>query len=320
MFSILHKNEDGFEKVILQDDETLTRASIVPACAAMLQEFSVQKEGNTFNVIDSYQSQKEFNEAVMQAGFKGVKLSPFVCRLENGLYHFGDHNYTIQKNREGKHALHGLLYDCPFEVISSEADGEGASVTMQYQYQKEDPGYPFDYKCIVTWRLEKHNVLKVTTICTNNESEGLIPMQDGWHPYFDLKKKVDHLHLEFQSYELVEFDEMIPTGNLPSYGDFNSIKAIGDATFDNCFTLNLNTCQPMCVLRNLDENIQVEFHPTDSYSYLQIYIPPHRNSIAIENLSGAPNAFNNGLGVDTLESGQSKTYEMKYKITLLNHG
>jgi aldose 1-epimerase len=62
----------------------------------------------------------------------------------------------------------------------------------------------------------------------------------------------------------------------------------------------------------------VQFFPSDSYPYLQIYTPPHRKSIAIENVSGPPDAFNNGMGFVTLEPGQSALFTTTYKVLLLN--
>ncbi|MEO6682416.1 MAG: aldose 1-epimerase, partial [Ginsengibacter sp.] len=258
----------------------------------------------------------DFVENVTSAGFKGCKLSPFVCRVKDATYTFAGNQYKLEKHLERSDALHGVLYDRAFELISEQLDANGASITLKYSYNKEDPGYPFSYDCVVTWKLEKDNKLRVTTECINQD-EGLIPMQDGWHPYFDLGTKIDALHLEFQSMEMVEFDQLIPTGKMREYDEFNSLKKLGETVFDTCFTINLETCQPMCVLRNVSRNIQVEIHPTVSYPYLQLYTPEHRNSIAIENLSGVPDAFNNGMGVQTLEPGQSSLYEVVYKIGLL---
>jgi aldose 1-epimerase len=79
----------------------------------------------------------------------------------------------------------------------------------------------------------------------------------------------------------------------------------------------MDACQPLCVLRNPRKKIEVEFHPEKSYPYLQIYIPPHRKSIAIENISGAPDAFNNGMGFTTLEPGGSVSFKTTYRITYL---
>lgn len=316
MFLIEKKKENGFDKIILKDQDSGTTAEILPSCGAILHAFTIRKNDRVINIIDSYSSKNDFQENVTSAGFKGCKLSPFVCRIKNAEYSFGETQYRLEKFVQNSDALHGELYDRPFEIQSEHADETGASVTMKYHYDKEDPGYPFTYDCIVTWKLEGDHKLRVTTESLNLD-EGLIPMQDGWHPYFSLGDKIDDLHLEFQSMEMEEFENLIPTGKKKEYDTFNSLKKIGDVVFDNCFTLNLETCQPMCVLRNVTENIQVEIYPSESYPYLQIYTPPHRKSIAIENLSGVPDAFNNGMGVQTLEPGQSSVYEVVYKIVHL---
>jgi aldose 1-epimerase len=126
------------------------------------------------------------------------------------------------------------------------------------------------------------------------------------------------LQFEFQSKEIVEFDSgLVPTGKLIPYEEFGSLKKIGDTQLDNCFTVNFAECQPMCVLRDAAKKIQIEIHPDKSYPYLQIYTPPHRNSIAIENLSGAPDAFNNGMGVTVLTPGETASFTTMYKITSL---
>jgi aldose 1-epimerase len=193
-----------------------------------------------------------------------------------------------------------------------------ASVTLKYEYGAEDAGYPFNYDCMVTWKLEPENKLTVTTECINKD-EGLIPVQDGWHPYFSLGNSINDLNLEFQVKNMVEFNsELLPTGKVIDYTKFSTIEKLRDTFLDNCFTLDTQECQPLCVLRNVEKNIEVQFFPDESYPYLQIYTPPHRKSIAIENLSGAPNAFNNGMGVVTLEPGQSALFKTSYKIQLLN--
>jgi aldose 1-epimerase len=317
MFSISKIKENGFEKVILKDDSTKASATIITSCGAILHEFAVINNNEQINVIESYQSVDDFIANVESKGFLGSKLSPFVCRLHHGTYHFGEKKYTIEQFYLRENAIHGILYDKIFIITGETANEIHASVTMKYEYKGEDAGYPFSYDCIVTWTLENEHKLSVTTECINKDP-GLIPMQDGWHPYFNLGNPVDDLQLEFQSKEMVEFNsELIPTQNLIPYVEFNSLKKIDDTFFDNCFTLNMDTCQPLCVLRNPAKKIEVEIYPDKSYPYLQIYIPPHRKSIAIENLSGAPDAFNNGMGFKTLESGESIQFKTAYKIKLL---
>jgi aldose 1-epimerase len=317
MFSIYNKKENGFEKFFLKDNDSNTFAVILPACGAILHTFETTHNGVAINVIDSYQSEDDFKTKVESKGFLGTKLSPFVCRLKHGTYHFGEKKYTFDKFYLGKNALHGILYNKPFKVTGQTSNEVHASLTMKYEYRAEDAGYPFNYDCVVTWQLEKEMELSVTTECINKD-EGLIPMQDGWHPYFNLDDSIDELQLEFQSKEMVEFNnELIPTQNLIPYVEFNSLKKIDTAAFDNCFTLNMDTCQPMCVLRNPSKKIEIQIHPEKSYPYLQIYIPPNRKTIAIENLSGAPDAFNNGMGIITLGPGESALFETTYKIKFL---
>ncbi|MEO6904968.1 MAG: aldose 1-epimerase [Ginsengibacter sp.] len=314
MFFIEKKSEAGFEKIILRNDVTENYVSILPACSAMLHEFVMEQ----INVIDSYQSYQEFKSELIKKGFKGCKLSPFVCRMNNAKYTFGGKEYSLQKSLPAKHALHGELYDKEFKITSETANELNASVTMKYEYRAEDPGYPFNYDCIVTWQLEAENKLTVTTECINKD-EGLIPIQDGWHPYFTLSDSINDLHLEFQAKNMVEFNsELIPTGNFVNYKKFSTIEEIGDTILDNCFMLDTQECQPLCVLRNVEKKFEVQFFPDESYPYLQIYTPPHRKSIAIENVSGPPDAFNNRMGFITLESGQSALFKTSYKILLLN--
>jgi aldose 1-epimerase len=73
----------------------------------------------------------------------------------------------------------------------------------------------------------------------------------------------------------------------------------------------------MCVLRNPARKVQVEIHPSASYPYLQIFTPEHRKSIAIENLSAAPDAFNNGMGLKVLEPDEAADFSTTFKIKFL---
>ena len=317
MFSIQKKEENGFRKVILKDETSQTIAEIIPACGAILHKFIAVNKGEFFNVVESYISAKDFKENVTSKGFLGSKLSPFVCRLNKGKYHFAENDYKFENFYLGSNAIHGRLYDKEFIVIGEIENELHASVTMKYEYRREDKGYPFSYDCIIIWQLEKDNKLSVTTECINKD-EGLIPMQDGWHPYFSLGETIDNLQLEFQSEELVEFDEeLIPTKKLIPYHYFNSLKKIETTFLDNCFRLSMGASQPLCVLRNHEKGIEVEIHPDRSYPYLQIYTPPHRRNIAIENISGAPDAFNNNMGFITLEPGESALFKTAYKIRIL---
>ncbi len=322
MFAINQNSENGFEKLVLKDKLSKTYVEIIPACGAILHAFTVFHNGIYINTIDHYETKADFSENVTSKGFKSCKLSPFACRINNASYHFGEKDYTIKKFLLNGSALHGLLYDAPFIILEQFADDLSAGVTLKYTYTGTDEGYPFYYDCLVEYQLKKDNELTIVTEIINKD-KGLIPIQDGWHPYFSFGGKIDDLQLEFQSKEILVFDDaLLPTGETKPYAAFDSIKKIGENFFDNCFTLNFADpmaigCQPLCVLRDPSKKLQIEIRPDKHYPYLQIYTPPHRNSIAIENLSAAPDAFNNKLGLITLQPGESTIFTTTYKITSL---
>jgi aldose 1-epimerase len=209
------------------------------------------------------------------------------------------------------------LYDVNYEIVNQYADEQSAGVELKYSYNGSDKGYPFQYDCVVAYHLKMKNELTILTEVINKD-KGLIPVQDGWHPYFTFGGKVDELQLEFHSKEQVLFDDgLIPTGELTPYQEFGSLRKIGDTSFDNCFTLNFAECQPLCVLRDAEKKLQIEISPDKYYPYMQFYIPPHRNSIAIENLSAAPDAFNNKMGLIILQPGENVSFATTFKITSL---
>ncbi len=315
MFIIQNIHEDGFSKLVLIDKGIWTKVEIAPACGAILIGFKVQHDGEEINVIDSYDDEDDFRKNLTSKGFLGCKLSPFVCRLRDGIYKLGGRKYKIDKFYLGRHAIHGLIYDQGFELTNQDSNALMATVSISYNYDGIDKGYPFRYNCMVTYTLSGGNKLTITTRIMNTD-KGLLVIADGWHPYFTLGGSINDLQLEFQSKERVEFDEeLLPTGKLVRYEDFGSLRAIGEVQFDDCFILNFSECQPMCVLRNSSKNIQVEIHPDSSYPYLQVYTPTGRKSIAIENLSSAPDAFNNGMGLRTLEPNEWASFTTSYIIS-----
>jgi aldose 1-epimerase len=76
-------------------------------------------------------------------------------------------------------------------------------------------------------------------------------------------------------------------------------RVLKDIFLDNCFELDHSKQQPYCKLSNSQLELLIE--PDKSYPYLQVYTPPSRDMIAIENLSAAPDAFNNKMGLLSLE-------------------
>lgn len=306
----------GQDSIILLKDLSNNTFVEIYTFGALLNKFCVSKDEEVLNVIDGFSTPAEAKDTITPF-FKSAKLSPYACRVKDGKYQFGERNYQLQKYSSHNHALHGLIFDADFSIADYYSDDSKATVVLEYNYDTTINGYPFFYKCAVEYTLASSNNLTVSTTITNTDDK-LMPLMDGWHPYFKLEDSISNYQLEFQSKEMLEFDEdLLPTGKLLPFQEFGSLKELKTTEFDNCFTLNFAECQPMCVLRNPARKIQIEFHPSSSYPYLQIYTPEHRKSIAIENLSAAPNAFNNGIGLKVLEPNEVATFSTSFVIKFL---
>ena len=291
----------------LSDNNHSTAVSIIPSVGAMLHEFIIPVNGQPFNVIDNYQLNRTVKEQVTDY-FKSIKLSPWVCRLNEGRYNFAGVSYQSKKMHTDGTALHGLLYDEPFIVEDESTTDQSATVVISHQYNAGDPGYPFRYTCRVRYTLHANARLEVETTLIN-ESDVEIPIADGWHPYFRLGGKVNNWELYFPVTSKLEFNEkLIPTGKLLPFDQFNKPSPIGDTELDNCFVLS----ERVCTLRNLANGLKISLLPDAGYPYLQVFIPGHRQSIAIENLTSAPNSFNNHIGLVKTPAGESRSFRVFY--------
>lgn len=306
--------EKGVELVVLKDETTGTSVSVLPSVGAALHEFKIHSKQGDINIIDNY-NDIAHAKTEMGVSYKSAKLSPFVCRIPDGRYVFDGREWEFANKFFDGSAIHGLIYNKPFTITHEIADTEKAAVSMLYDYVNDDAGYPFHYSCHVDYALSVANELKIHTVITNKSARS-IPVADGWHPYFQLGGNVDEWKLSFDADSIVEFNEkLIPTGRLLKYDLFKTPTSVGATFFDNCFLLNKNGKSAACELFNPKNNLRLSFFPDNSYPYLQIYTPPHRKSIAIENLSSAPDSFNNKMGLAMLEPGHSKSFAVRYQLS-----
>ena len=305
-------SKQPFEVIQLKDQQTGTAVEIY-AMGALLNSFKVPVKDGFHNVIDGFDNA----EAALQEityGFKSAKLSPFVCRMANGQFTINGHTYTVGKFYLGNHAIHGLLYDAIFEVVNLHANDYGCTVGLRYQYKGDDKGYPFPFELLINWKLQANQTVSVTTSVVHHGSTP-IPYSDGWHPYFTLGTGIDECTLQFSSNKQVEFDDrLLPTGVMIDDNRFENGMLLKDVNLDNCFVLNSEQ-SAHCVLKN--HLLELQITPDKAYPYLQVYIPPHRKSMAIENLSSAPDAFNNDMGLLLLQPDRYYIFSTTYSAKAL---
>jgi aldose 1-epimerase len=124
--------------------------------------------------------------------------------------------------------------------------------------------------------------------------------------------------MQVSSNSCLEFnDQLIPTGRILQYPAFVQPTMIGDVRLDHCFILESREELPVCILQNPETGLKLSFFTGAEYPYLLVYIPEHRKSVAIENHSAAPDCFNNGMGLIMLPPRQSKTFNLRYEVTVV---
>jgi aldose 1-epimerase len=224
-------------------------------------------------------------------GFKSAKMSPYACRLFNGIYEHENKSFKVEKFYLGNHGLHGILYDAEFEIIETNINNQTAQVKLEFQYHGTDKGFPFEYNTQLTWTYFSDNTISIQTTITNNSNQP-IPMMDGWHPYFSFGETINDAFITLKAKGKIQYDEgLLPTGKILDENEFESSRKIESLHLDNCYLVDATA--NTCILEN--EDYQLIVQPILNYPYLQLYTPSDRKSIAIENLTGIPNCFNNKI-------------------------
>ena len=315
MFTIEQKSENGLQVTYLRNNNNGISVGIIPGHGALLHAFLFPLANEEFNIIDNYQGIDDLNQN-LTSSYKSAKLSPFACRIKEGKYTLDGEEYEFENKFPDGSAIHGLIFNTPFGLKESFVTEMNACLDLSSEYKMEDKGFPYSYKCEVRYSLLPDGSLRVLTTVINTGDQSM-PLADGWHPYFRLGGRVDDYILRFNAASMLEFsDELIPTGKFVNEHTLLHPGSIGEKNYDNCFLLNdCSNDDPVCTLTNPGNGLKLSIYAEENYPYLQIYIPPHRESIAIENLSGAPNCFNNRMGLMMLKPSESARFSVRYKVS-----
>lgn len=312
-FNITQEKDEDLNLLQISDLSTGIQVRILPEAGALLHEYSIPLGNRRIQVINGYKNQADLKKNYADS-YKSAKLSPFVCRLSEGRYRFEGTIYEFLNKFNDGSAIHGILYDKPFSILDKKTTENEASITLDYHYKKENPAYPFEYIITVKYTLKKGGRLFLDTSVVNR-SGSAIPIADGWHPYFSLEGEVNDWLLYFRSRQNVAFDEkLIPLGHLIESSAFYSPRKIGGEFFDHCYLLEPDSGTAAATLENPANGLRLSIIPDKSYPYLQIYTPGDRKSIAIENLSSAPDSFNNGMGLIILEPDHLQSFSVLYQL------
>ncbi len=289
-----------FQKHVLQSPDGQQRMAVVPGYGAHLLELQLQGTP----VLDGYATPDEMLEG--RYG-KNIILYPFPNRLKEGKYEWAGRQYQFPINDpDTGNALHGFGKDKPLLVERVDTTEHAASVTCLRYESGDDPAYPFPIAFAITFTLRDEGALEVDLSLTNHH-DSPIPAGMGWHPYLRLAPSADDMYLQLPPCRRVEIDEtMIPTGRLLEDTRFATLQPISGQAIDNCFALD-DTALPYAEVLLEGAWGRLLYRQQTGpgkFNFLQVFIPPHRTSIAIEPMTCNVDAFHNGMGLMVLEPQQ----------------
>lgn len=291
--------------------ETITAAveraeiTLLPSRGGVVAAARFSNGTQTHQVFDGYASP---DDEVAAAWSKGHFLLPFPNRLDGGRYTFEGKTYQFPINEhEGRHNLHGFPKPLMMRLLSQQSIDNHLVTVLKGSFEGTDY-FPFPFDLYLEYALSETG-LSITTRLQNCGATPM-PIGLGWHPYFQLDTAtVDELSLQLIACDRVEIDaRMMPTGEKTPFRTFEHQNIIGKTQFDHCFFIKnqgfgSSTKQIIATLKST--TLQLDFWQMvgeGACNYFQLFIPEHRNSIAIEPMTCNVNAFNNGEGLQTLAS------------------
>ncbi len=231
-------------------------------------------------------------------------LVPFSNRVAQAkLVWAGTSHPLVQNNAAEPHAIHGVGWQRPWEVL----DESDQFALLSYQH-KADAAWPFAFDTSQAFRLSE-GALEITLSMTNQSSTPA-PAGLGWHPYF-VKRATSHLRFAASGRWEMGADKL-PTQRLAATGLDTACAALD---VDHCF----EGWQGEALLS--DERLRVRI--ASSLKRLVVFTNATRDFVAIEPVSHVNNAVNlmatgkwtaDELGLRVLQPGESMSEVMSIRV------
>ncbi|MDP2069008.1 MAG: aldose 1-epimerase [Lutibacter sp.] len=249
---------------------------------------------------------KDLHPLTYQNTYASAILFPFANRIADGSYVYDNKTYQLEINqKEENNALHGLIYNKTFELISQKTTPEKAEVLLSYEEFEQFEGFPFTYAIDLKYILTKNSLDVIVSI--KNTDTKTFPFTIGWHPYF-ISQNLFKSAVHFKSRKKFIFDKRNITQGIEEIAIDRTI-FIENKTLDDCFDLDSNEISFETPVYSF------ALKSSEKDSFLQLYTPPHPNTIAIEPTTGISNSFNNGEGLKTLNPNDS--YQIQWNLKLI---
>jgi aldose 1-epimerase len=299
---------------VLTNPETGEALYILPEFGGMIRKMTLQKNGHLHHVIDCGNSTEKILSGM--ASYPSAHLFPWGNRVRNGKYSFQGVDYQLPINEIGLHnAIHGLVSFAPFEVVEQTTNDVEAILTLRHTYYGGTLGYPFPFVLDITHIFSADEGLEINYSIKNIGTNDM-PIVLGWHPYFKIEgEKADDWQIDFPAVYQYKADNQMISGEKVKV-DFSGAIDLRGKTLDAIFAMNSSSkiiSKLYSPKKNFTLNVWQE-GMKGGFTYTVVYIPPARDCIAIEPMTGNTDAYNSGDGLLVLERG--KTFEISCGVYL----
>lgn len=246
---------------------------------------------------------------------RGEMLIPWPNRLRDGEYEFGGERLQLALSEPAQHnAIHGLVRWANWIPAQRDQD----RVTMEHVLHPQD-GYPFGLALAIEYRLDAGGLTVQTT--ATNVGAADCPYGAGAHPYLTAgTETIDDCTLKSPGAAWMRTDDQaIPTATeaveATEY-DFRSAKRLGSTRLDTGYSeLERDPDgRARVILQASDGDARVTLWMDERYPYLMLFtgdsLPDRarrRRGLGVEPMTCAPNAYQTGAGLQTLQPGESFT-------------
>ena len=256
-------------------------------------------------VIDGYP------EAQSCTGARGHSLIPWPNRIKAGKYGWDGIEYQLDLTEPAFNgAIHGLTRWASWQLL----EHDGAHASFGYVLYA-CPGWPWVLECRIDYSLDDTGLTVRTT--ATNIGAGDCPYGTGAHPYLSVgTPTIDTAHARIPGSLYLPVDAVgIPTGREPVDGtryDLRTEELLGGRKIDVAYTdLDRGPDGRARVRLSAPGGPAVALWADEKYPYLEVFtgdsLPQpgrRRTGLGVEPMTCAPNAFNSGEGLLTLEPGQ----------------
>ena len=243
--------------------------------------------------------------------FTGVVMAPWSNRLRDGHWQLDGVDYQLPLNDSLGHALHGLVFDRAFHIVSR----LDHAVVLECDIDAV-PGYPFPTSLHVAYALDDRGLTSTLTI--TNHADRRIPVSVGAHPYFACERE-DEVVIGADALCAIDARK-IPTGALiaPTAKGIRPHEAtpLRDLDLDDTVTaLARDDDGNAHVLLRSARGVEVDIWQGPGFDYTVVFTCPEpiwadspARAIAIEPQTGPTDALNSGTDAVWLEPAESRSF------------